>query len=67
MEQGENLHAGGQRVQEGIEAGEGLIGLGAAAERLQQGRHQFGQQFARPGRAHGARPAGMPGADGGGD
>ena len=62
-EQREQLHAGRQAADELVEAGERRIRLGLRRERVQQLRHQIGQQLARAGVAAGADVAVVPGPD----
>ncbi len=51
-EQGEELHPGGELLQEDIKAGEGGVRVAGIAQAFQQPRHQPGQRLLRP---HGAR------------
>ena len=62
-EQREQLHAGRQAADELVEAGERCVRLGLGRERVQQLRHQVGQQLARAGIAGRPDMAVVPGAD----
>jgi hypothetical protein len=67
MEERKQLHAGGQLGEEAVEAQERAVGLRRPGQRLQQGRHQLGQQLARAGAAHRAVMSVMPAAHRSGD
>ena len=67
LQQREELDAGRQAGQEGVEAHERVVGALGAAERRQQRRRQFGQPLARLGRLRRLVAPEMPGADDAGD
>ena len=60
LEQREELHAGRQVAEEEIEVQQRLVGRGGRAQRLQEARHQFGQELAGARRRGGAVAAVMP-------
>ena len=63
MQQREQLDAGRQAGEEGVEADQRLVGAAGLAEGLQQRRRQLGQPLARLGRLRRAVAAEMPAAN----
>ena len=63
--QREELHAGRHLGDDLVEGGEREIGLGGAAERIEQGGKKLGQPLARARAPRRGIAAGLPGADGG--
>ena len=62
VQQGEQLHPGGQAGEELVELDQGGVRVGRAAQGLEQGRHQLGQELAGPGAARRAVAAVVPAA-----
>ncbi len=67
VQQRKNLHARGKPREEFVELEKGRVGLRRACQRLEQGRHQLGQDLAGPRAAHRAHAAMVPAANRAGD